>query len=131
MVYVIDSHGNPLMPTQRLGKVHRWLKQGQAIVVASSKQELLSAEIHLRTDVSTKLTERRMYRRNRRNRLRYREPYSFAKLIDSKTKALFCESIGNSLGNVVDLSALAELAHAHGLPLIVDNTVPTPYLCRP
>ncbi len=61
----------------------------------------------------------------------YREPDSFVKLIDEKTKAIFCESIGNPLGNVVDLSALADLAHRHGVPLIVDNTVPTPYLCRP
>lgn len=56
---------------------------------------------------------------------------SFEKLIDAKTKAIYCESIGNPLGNVVDIGALAELAHAHGIPLIVDNTVPTPYLCRP
>ncbi|MCW8930456.1 MAG: bifunctional O-acetylhomoserine aminocarboxypropyltransferase/cysteine synthase [Gammaproteobacteria bacterium] len=52
-------------------------------------------------------------------------------LIDDKTKAVFCESIGNPLGNVIDISALADMAHAHGLPLIVDNTVPSPYLCRP
>lgn len=52
-------------------------------------------------------------------------------LIDDKTKAVFCESIGNPLGNVIDLSVLADLAHSHGLPLIVDNTVPSPYLCRP
>lgn len=51
--------------------------------------------------------------------------------IDSRTKAIFCESIGNPAGNVADLTPLADLAHAHGLPLIVDNTVPTPYLCRP
>jgi O-acetylhomoserine (thiol)-lyase len=61
----------------------------------------------------------------------YRDIDSFAKLIDGRTKAIFCESIGNPLGNVVDFGALADLAHAHGLPLIVDNTVPTPYLCRP
>ncbi|MEN9847918.1 MAG: hypothetical protein RL368_658 [Pseudomonadota bacterium] len=61
----------------------------------------------------------------------YRDPNSFAKLIDGKTKAIFCESIGNPLGNVVDFGALAAVAHAHGIPLIVDNTVPTPYLCRP
>src|SRR5690606_25619398 len=61
----------------------------------------------------------------------YRNLDSFAALIDERTKAIFCESIGNPLGNVVDIGALAELAHAHGLPLIVDNTVPTPYLCRP
>ncbi|OQW93028.1 MAG: hypothetical protein BWK79_13320, partial [Beggiatoa sp. IS2] len=109
LVYIVDKNGNPLMPTHRLGKVRRWLKQGQAIVVGhspftikllfetgnciqsltlgidtgykrvgisvvSSKQELLSAEIQLRTDVSEKLTDKRMYRRNRRNRLRYRQP---------------------------------------------------------
>lgn len=61
----------------------------------------------------------------------YRKPDDFAKLLDSKTKAIFCESIGNPLGNVVDLGALAQLAQAHGVPLIVDNTVPSPYLCRP
>ncbi|MCP4126206.1 MAG: aminotransferase class I/II-fold pyridoxal phosphate-dependent enzyme [Gammaproteobacteria bacterium] len=53
------------------------------------------------------------------------------KLIDEKTKAIFCESIGNPAGNVVDLERLAEIAHRHGVPLIVDNTVPTPFLCRP
>jgi O-acetylhomoserine (thiol)-lyase len=61
----------------------------------------------------------------------YRDPQSFAKLIDAKTKAVFCESIGNPLGNITDFGALAEIAHKHGVPLIVDNTVPTPYLCRP
>lgn len=61
----------------------------------------------------------------------YQDIDSFAKLIDNKTKAIFCESIGNPLGNVVDFGALAKLAHAHGIPLIVDNTVPSPYLCRP
>jgi O-acetylhomoserine (thiol)-lyase len=61
----------------------------------------------------------------------YRDPKSFERLIDAKTKAIYCESIGNPLGNVVDFGALAEIAHAHGIPLIVDNTVPTPYLCRP
>ena len=52
-------------------------------------------------------------------------------LIDEKTKAVFCESIGNPAGNIVDIKALADMAHKHGVPLIVDNTVPTPYLCRP
>ena len=52
-------------------------------------------------------------------------------LIDAKTKALFCESIGNPAGNIVDLKRLAEIAHKHGVPLIVDNTVATPVLCRP
>ena len=61
----------------------------------------------------------------------YRDPASFEKLIDDKTKAIYCESIGNPLGNVVDIGALADIAHRHGIPLIVDNTVPTPVLCRP
>jgi O-acetylhomoserine (thiol)-lyase len=52
------------------------------------------------------------------------------KLIDTNTKALFCESIGNPAGNVVDIPALADIAHRHGIPLIVDNTVATPVLCR-
>jgi len=51
--------------------------------------------------------------------------------IDARTKAVFCESIGNPAGNVADITPMADMAHAHGLPLIVDNTVPTPYLCRP
>ena len=61
----------------------------------------------------------------------YRDPASFEKLIDAKTKAIYCETIGNPLGNVTDIGALAALAHKHGVPLIVDNTVPSPYLCRP
>ncbi|HEU4484998.1 MAG TPA: aminotransferase class I/II-fold pyridoxal phosphate-dependent enzyme, partial [Povalibacter sp.] len=61
----------------------------------------------------------------------YREPNAFEPLIDAKTKAIFCESVGNPLGNVTDFEKLAQIAHAHGIPLIVDNTVPTPYLCRP
>ncbi len=61
----------------------------------------------------------------------YRDPASAERLIDARTKAVFCESIGNPLGNVVDFAAFADAAHAHGVPLIVDNTVPTPYLCRP
>ncbi|MFT0213436.1 bifunctional O-acetylhomoserine aminocarboxypropyltransferase/cysteine synthase [Pseudomonas sp. F1_0610] len=52
-------------------------------------------------------------------------------LIDSKTKAIYCESIGNPAGNLVDIEALAAAAHRHGVPLIVDNTVATPNLCRP
>ncbi len=51
--------------------------------------------------------------------------------IDERTKAVFCESIGNPAGNVIDIESLAKVAHDHGVPLIVDNTVPTPYLCRP
>jgi len=61
----------------------------------------------------------------------YRDHGGIEKLIDGKTKAVFCESIGNPSGNVVDFGRLAEIAHAHGVPLIVDNTVPSPYLCRP
>ena len=53
------------------------------------------------------------------------------KSIDENTRAIFCESIGNPAGNVVDLEKLAEIAHRNGLPLIVDNTVATPYLCKP
>jgi O-acetylhomoserine (thiol)-lyase len=54
-----------------------------------------------------------------------------AGLIDARTKAVFCESIGNPAGTVSDLRAIADMAHAHGVPVIVDNTVPSPYLCRP
>ena len=52
-------------------------------------------------------------------------------LIDARTKAVFCESIGNPSGGVVDLRALADAAHRHGVPVIVDNTTATPFLCRP
>ncbi len=51
--------------------------------------------------------------------------------IDDKTRALFCETIGNPAGNIVDIERLAQIAHRHGVPLIVDNTVATPYLCKP
>ncbi|AUB83300.1 O-acetylhomoserine aminocarboxypropyltransferase/cysteine synthase family protein [Candidatus Thiodictyon syntrophicum] len=51
--------------------------------------------------------------------------------IDARTRAVFVESIGNPAGNVADITAIADMAHAHGVPLIVDNTVPSPYLCRP
>jgi O-acetylhomoserine (thiol)-lyase len=61
----------------------------------------------------------------------HKDPGSFEKLIDANTRAIFCESVGNPAGNVTDFEALAEIAHRHGIPLIVDNTVPTPYLCRP
>ena len=60
-----------------------------------------------------------------------RDPASFAQHIDARTKAIFIESIGNPLGNVTDIAALARVAHDHGVPLIVDNTVPSPYLLRP
>ena len=53
-----------------------------------------------------------------------------ADLIDENTKALFCESIGNPAGNIVDIRKWADIAHAAGVPLIVDNTVATPVLCR-
>lgn len=56
---------------------------------------------------------------------------SFDKLIDENTKAVFCESIGNPAGNIIDLEGLAKIAHKHGVPLIVDNTVASPALCRP
>ena len=55
----------------------------------------------------------------------------FDKAIDENTRAIFCESIGNPAGNIVDIERLAEIAHKHGVPLMVDNTVATPYLCRP
>ncbi len=56
---------------------------------------------------------------------------AMAALIDGKTKAVYCESLGNPAGNILDIEKVAEIAHAHGVPLIVDNTVPSPYLCRP
>lgn len=52
-------------------------------------------------------------------------------LIDERTRAVFCESIGNPAGNIVDIAKIAEIAHRHGVPVIVDNTVATPVLCRP
>ncbi|MCP4270885.1 MAG: aminotransferase class I/II-fold pyridoxal phosphate-dependent enzyme [Gammaproteobacteria bacterium] len=55
----------------------------------------------------------------------------FKSAIDENTRAVFCESIGNPAGNIVDIAKLAEIAHSFGVPLIVDNTVATPYLCRP
>jgi O-acetylhomoserine (thiol)-lyase len=55
----------------------------------------------------------------------------FEAAIDENTKAIFCESIGNPAGNVVDLQRLADIGLKHGVPLIVDNTVATPFLCRP
>ncbi|HWC64011.1 MAG TPA: O-acetylhomoserine aminocarboxypropyltransferase/cysteine synthase family protein [Rhizomicrobium sp.] len=56
---------------------------------------------------------------------------AMAAQIDKHTRALFCETVGNPAGNICDIEAIAEVAHAHGLPLIVDNTVPTPVLVRP
>ncbi len=61
----------------------------------------------------------------------YRQPEQFESLIDERTKAIFCESVGNPLGNITDFEQLVEIAHRKGIPVIVDNTVPTPYLCRP
>jgi O-acetylhomoserine (thiol)-lyase len=60
-----------------------------------------------------------------------RDPNSFSEHIDQKTKAIYVETIGNPLGNITDIAAISEVAHAAGVPLIVDNTVPSPYLCRP
>ena len=60
----------------------------------------------------------------------YRDPQAFAALIDERTKAVFVESIGNPRGNITDIEAIAKIAHAHGVPVIVDNTVATPYLQR-
>ena len=61
----------------------------------------------------------------------YRDPASFEALIDDRTKAVYVESLGNPQGNVTDIARVAEIAHRHGVPVIVDNTVPSPYLCRP
>ena len=58
-------------------------------------------------------------------------PDAIGKLIDDKTRAVFCESVGNPAGNICDIEALAEVAHRHGVPLVVDNTVATPILLRP
>jgi len=58
-------------------------------------------------------------------------PEDIEKVIDDKTRAVFCESVGNPAGNICDIEALARVAHQHGVPLIVDNTVPTPILLRP
>ncbi len=55
----------------------------------------------------------------------------FENAIDENTRAVFCESIGNPAGNIVDIERLAKIAHKHGVPLMVDNTVATPFLCRP
>ena len=58
-------------------------------------------------------------------------PAAIEALIDDKTRAVFCESVGNPAGNICDIEALAAVAHQHGVPLIVDNTVATPILLRP
>ncbi|WP_019930626.1 O-acetylhomoserine aminocarboxypropyltransferase/cysteine synthase family protein [Nocardia sp. BMG111209] len=59
------------------------------------------------------------------------DPARWRSAIRPNTKALFAETVGNPLGNVLDVAAVAEIAHAAGIPLVVDNTVPTPYLLRP
>ena len=61
----------------------------------------------------------------------HRDPTSFEPLIDARTKAIFVESLGNPQGNVTDIARVAEIAHRHGIPLIVDNTVASPFLLRP
>ena len=58
-------------------------------------------------------------------------PEAIAALIDDKTKAVYAESIGNPAGNIVDIRGLADVAHAAGVPLVIDNTVATPILCKP
>src|SRR5881409_3083397 len=59
------------------------------------------------------------------------QPDAVEAVIDEKTRAVFCESVGNPAGNICDIEALARVAHDHGVPLIVDNTVATPILLRP
>ena len=59
------------------------------------------------------------------------DPENFRKAITKKTKAIFAETIGNPLGNILDVEAVADIAHEAGIPLIIDNTFATPYLCKP
>ncbi|MFZ3170963.1 MAG: homocysteine synthase [Carboxydocellales bacterium] len=59
------------------------------------------------------------------------DPENFRKAITPKTKALYAETIGNPKGDVLDIEAVAKIAHENGVPLIIDNTFATPYLCRP
>ncbi len=61
----------------------------------------------------------------------HRDPASFAKLIDERTKAVYVDTTGNPAGDITDIASVAAIAHQHGVPLIVDNTVGTPYLIRP
>ncbi len=58
-------------------------------------------------------------------------PSTLADKIDDRTKLVFVESIGNPLGNIIDLQAISQIAHAHGVPVVVDNTVATPALLKP
>jgi O-acetylhomoserine (thiol)-lyase len=59
------------------------------------------------------------------------QPQALEQLIDDKTRAIYCESVGNPAGNICDIEGMARMAHSHGLPLIVDNTVASPILLRP
>ncbi|WP_026607662.1 O-acetylhomoserine aminocarboxypropyltransferase/cysteine synthase family protein [Methylocapsa acidiphila] len=59
------------------------------------------------------------------------DPAAIERLIDDGTRAIYCETVGNPAGNIADIAALAEIAHKHGVPLIVDNTVATPVLLKP
>src|SRR5690606_18429495 len=59
------------------------------------------------------------------------DPNNFRELINERTKAVFAETIGNPKGDIIDIEAVAAIAHEHGIPFIVDNTFPSPYLCRP
>ncbi|MDF2725051.1 MAG: sulfhydrylase [Paenibacillus sp.] len=59
------------------------------------------------------------------------DPENFRRAITDKTKALYAETVGNPRGDVLDIAAVAAIAHEHGIPLIVDNTFPSPYLLRP
>ena len=61
----------------------------------------------------------------------HKNPAAIHDLVDEKTKMVFAESIGNPLGNIIDIEALAEATHQHGVPVVIDNTVATPALCRP
>ena len=61
----------------------------------------------------------------------HKNPAAIHDLVDDKTKMVFAESIGNPLGNIIDIEAISEAAHTHGVPVVIDNTVATPALCRP
>ena len=61
----------------------------------------------------------------------HKKPAAIHDLVDDKTKMVFAESIGNPLGNIIDIEAIAEAGHKHGVPVVIDNTVATPALCRP
>ena len=60
-----------------------------------------------------------------------KDPENFARAITPNTKLVFCESVGNPGLDVADIASIADIAHSHGIPLVVDNTFPTPYLLRP